>query len=221
MAVAPPPPRAAILRSPPRERWEIPAGWEVKTLGDVVRQLRDNENPLKMPDSMFSHFSIPAYDDGQMPKLELGENIKSVKMRVEPGSVLLSKLNPEIETVWLPDVAPDEPAICSTEFLVLEALPPFQRSYVYSLARSTSFRSQLESLITGTSKSHQRARADAVLALQAIVPPVPMIRAFDSQSAALLNRTLVCRREVATLASLRDALLPKLVAGGLRVGGLL
>jgi type I restriction enzyme S subunit len=54
----------------------------------------------------FLHFSIPAFDEGQWPKLELGEDIKSQKSRVPPGVVLLSKLNPEIERVWLVDVKP-------------------------------------------------------------------------------------------------------------------
>ena len=52
------------------ELGEIPAGWEVKALGDGVNQLRDNENPLKSPETIFSHFSIPAYDAGQVPKSE-------------------------------------------------------------------------------------------------------------------------------------------------------
>ena len=203
----------------PSELGDIPEGWEVRPLGDVVKQLRANENPLKTPETMFSHFSIPAYDDGQMPKQELGESIKSVKTRVEPGTVLLSKLNPEIERVWLPDVAPDEPAICSTEFLVLEPRPPFHPSYVYCLARSPSFRRQLESLVTGTSKSHQRSRANAVLVLQTIIPPAPVIREFDRQASPALNRTIRYRRDMANLATQRDALIPRLVSGELRAGG--
>ena len=201
----------------PSELGDIPEGWEVGTLGDVVEQLRDNENPLKTPETTFSHFSIPAYDEGQMPKQELGESIKSVKTLVEPGTVLLSKLNPEIERVWLPDVAPGEPAICSTEFLVLQARPPFLRGYVYCLARSAYFRRQLESLVTGTSKSHQRARANAALALQTIIPEAPVIREFDRQASPALNRTIRYRRDMAALTSLRDTLLPRLVAGELRV----
>ena len=203
----------------PAELGDIPEGWEVGTVGHVVNQLRANENPLKAPETMFSHFSIPAYDDGQMPKQELGENIKSVKTRVEPGTVLLSKLNPEIERVWLSDVAPDEPAICSTEFLVLEPRPPFHPSYVYCLARSPSFRRQLESLVTGTSKSHQRARVNAVLVLQTIIPPAPVIREFDRQASPALNRTIRYRRDMANLATQRDALIPRLVSGELRAGG--
>ena len=199
------------------ELGEIPEGWEVGCFGDIVEQIRDQENPFAFPDTLFRHFSIPAFDKDQWPQIERGENIKSQKSRVPPGAILLSKLNPEIERVWFADVAFDERAICSTEFLVLQGRLPFQRSYVYCLARSPLFRQQVESLVTGTSKSHQRAQAGAVLALEATIPSAPVIRAFDRQALALLDRSVGCRRETTRLAALRDALLPKLISGEMRV----
>lgn len=83
------------------ELGKIPEGWKVKLFEDIVNRLGDNVNPLTCPNTVFSHFSIPAYDQGQAQKQELGEDIKSTKTRVPPGTVLLSKLNPEIERVWL------------------------------------------------------------------------------------------------------------------------
>ena len=199
------------------ELGEIPEGWEVGCFSDIIEQIRDKENPFASPDTIFRHFSIPAFDQDQWPQIESGENIKSQKSCVPSGVILLSKLNPEIERVWFVDVEPDERAICSTEFLVLQARPPFQRSYVYCLARSPLFRQQVESLVTGTSKSHQRAQAGAILALEVIIPSAPVVRAFDQQASALLDRSVGCRRETTSLAALRDTLLPKLVSGKIRV----
>ncbi len=115
---------------------EIPDGWKVGRFADVAEQLRDQENPLASPDVLFRHFSIPAFDEGQWPKTELGKNIKSLKSRVIPGVILLSKLNPEIERVWLVDVEAADRAVCSTEFLVIRPRFPYGRSYLYCLARS-------------------------------------------------------------------------------------
>ena len=200
------------------ELGEIPEGWKCGTFGDVVEQLRETETPLESPDVVFHHFSIPAYDEGQWPIQEAGESIKSLKSRVPAGAVLLSKLNPEIERVWLVDVQPEARAICSTEFLVLVPRPPHGRSYVYCLARSPSFRQELEGLVTGTSKSHQRAQASAILALRVVRPPDPLLKRFEQAAEPILARTLECRRESRTLAALRDALLPKLISGAIRVG---
>jgi type I restriction enzyme S subunit len=117
------------------------------------------------------------------------------------------------------DVRPGERAVCSTEFLVLRPMPPFTRSYVYCLARSPLFRQQIEGLVTGTSKSHQRAQVDSILNLPIVMFPSPLVAAFERCAANLLARTLDCRREARTLAALRDALLPKLISGELRVKG--
>jgi type I restriction enzyme S subunit len=199
------------------ELGEIPEGWKVGCFGDVVEQVLDQENPLSSPEALFSHYSIPAFDAGQWPKAEPGESIKSLKSRVPRGVILLSKLNPEIERVWLVDVHAGERAVCSTEFLVLRSRAPSTRSYAYCLARSPLFRQQIEALVTGTSKSHQRAHADTVLGLRAILPPSPFIEVFDKCASSLLGRTLGGRRGSRTLATLRDTLLPKLVCGELRV----
>ena len=199
------------------ELGEIPKRWKIGRFGHVVEQLRDQVNPLASPDALFHHFSIPAFDTGQSPKPDYGESIKSLKSRVPVGVVLLSKLNPEIERVWMVDVRPGERAVCSTEFLVLRALPPFTRSYVYCLARSLLFRQQIEGLVTGTSKSHQRAQVESILNLAVVVPPSPVVEAFDHYAEGLLARTLECRRESHTLATLRDTLLPRLISGELRL----
>src|SRR5204863_307753 len=84
----------------------------------------------------------------------------------------------ELARVWMVDVRPGEHAVCSTEFLVLRALGLFTRSYVYCLARSPLFRRQIEGLVTGTSKSHQRAQVDSILNLASIVPPSSIVAMF-------------------------------------------
>ena len=203
----------------PSELGDIPAGWEADELGKIVEQHRHSENPFDSADTLFDHYSIPAYDVAQTPRKELGESIKSAKLRVLPGTILLSRLNPEIERVWLTDVVPGDRAVCSTEFMVLESRQSIGHSYTYCLTRSPSFRRQIESLVTGTSKSHQRARADAVLSLPVLIPPAPLVHGFGEQVSQALTRTLHCRKAMNTLDTLRDALLPKLLSGELRVRG--
>jgi type I restriction enzyme S subunit len=199
------------------ELGEIPDGWEVGTFGDIVALLRDQVNPLDWPNTRFRHFSIPAFDDGQRPKDGVGSDIKSQKSRVAPGAVLLSKLNPEIERVWLVDVRAGDQAVCSTEFLVLAARRPYGPSYAYCLARSPRFRTALEGLVTGTSKSHQRVHADSALRQAVLRPPESISVPFERLVAPLLARALECRQESRTLAALRDTLLPKLISGELRL----
>lgn len=201
----------------PSELGDIPTGWQAGELGDVAEQIRDNMNPLDQPDVLYQHYSIPAYDTSKGPVETLGRNIRSAKSRVESGSVLLSKLNPEIARVWLVDVEQEDRAICSTEFMVLVPREPFDRYYIYSLAQSIPFRCQIESLVTGTSKSHQRAPAAAILTLPLVRPPASVVAAFGQLVAESMATTLQCQKEANVLSTLRDTLLPKLLSGKLRI----
>jgi type I restriction enzyme, S subunit len=196
---------------------EIPEGWKVGCFGDIAAEVREGESPMASPDVMFHHYSIPAFDQGRSSALELGATIKSNKWVVPPGVVLVSKLNPEIDRVWLVDVAPGDRAVCSTEFLVLESRAPFERTYLYCQARSTPFRRELQGMVTGTSKSHQRVRPASLMAIPVLLPPEPVLDAFARCSASWLESTLERQSEAYNLALLRDALLPKLISGELRV----
>ncbi len=199
------------------ELGEIPEGWQVASFGGLVKCVRDSENPQEAPDAVFCHFGIPAFDESRWPRMELGAEIKSQKCRVPPGVVLLSKLNPRIERAWLVDVQPGERSVCSTEFVVLSSRPPFGRFYIYCSVRSSSFRKELKGLATGTSKSHQRAQPNAILRLPVVRPPDSLAESFERLVGSLLERALSCRRASRSLADLRDALLPRLVTGALRV----
>lgn len=201
----------------PAELGEIPEGWQVRQFNNIAQSLTKKDNPLKSPDSIFYHYSIPAYDKNIQPKIELGQNIKSIKIRVKENTVLISRINPENNRVWLVDMKPDERAICSTEFLVLEPKPSFSRNYIYCLALTAKFHEQIKSLVTGTSKSHQRAPASAIMCLETIIPTPAILRLFELYTSDMLKQILVNRRQIKTLAELRDTLLPKLISGEIRV----
>jgi len=50
-----------------------------------------------------------------------------------------------------------------------------------------------------------------------VLPPPPLLESFDSMTEALGERVNACSEESRTLAALRDALLPRLISGQLRV----
>jgi len=199
------------------ELGEIPDGWEVKTIGDLVTLNREGVNPSDYPDEVFDHFSIPAFDEGQMPKAEAGAAIKSNKHLVSAESVLLSKLNPRIPRVWLPSTHADVRSICSTEFLVASPNSNCTRAFLYCLFSSQSFLNEFATLVTGTSGSHQRVKPPALMELSVVAPPSTVVEQFTATVLALLKRIEKAREESRTLSDLRDTLLPKLISGDLRV----
>ena len=196
------------------ELGEIPEGWVVQPLEYIAQELTKKENPALSPDTIYHHYSLPAYKV-ESPAIEAGDKIRSTKTTVQPGVVLVSRIEPENNRVWLVDIQPTDRAICSTEFLVLKPKNPFSREYIYCLTRSAPFRKEIQSLTTGT--SHQRAQRTTVMKIPTIAPNNIILRAFETNTSSLLGKLLANRRESSILAQMRDALLPKLLAGEIRV----
>jgi type I restriction enzyme S subunit len=190
---------------------------DVVRLETVADLSRTSVDPAAAPDALFEHFSIPAFDEGRMPKLEHGREIRSAKLVVAPDAVLLSKLNPRIPRVWLSDLSGAARPVCSTEFLVALPKPPFSRPLLYALLRSAPFADAFAGLVTGTSGSHQRAKAADALALPVLVPRERDFAELTTTMGSLLERSVIAVRESRILAELRDTLLPKLISGELRV----
>ncbi len=199
------------------ELGEIPVGWRAGKVGDLAILNRDGLNPVEFPGETFDHFSIPAFDEGHKPKVETAEAIKSTKLLVPSGAVLLSKLNPRIPRVWLPNLRSSHRTICSTEFLVILPQQGFSREFVFCLLSSDAFASVFATLVTGTSGSHQRVNPEGLLAMDTVIPPGSVRRQFTSTVGPMLERVNRALDESSMLAALRAALLPKLVSGELRV----
>ena len=187
------------------------------SLGEIVALARETVDPSSEPESVFEHFSIPAYDDGRVPVLERGASIKSGKLVVNEGSVLLSKLNPRIPRVWLPDISCCDRPICSTEFLVVMPNSRSSREFLYLLFCSPRFVDEFAGRVAGTSGSHQRVKAQDALSIEVQLPDNAELAELTALLRPLFDRVDANRRESRTLAELRDALLPKLISGELRV----
>lgn len=186
------------------------------TFGEIATLVKRSVNPSAQPKALFLHYSLPAFDAGQMPIAEAGEAIKSNKTSVPSGSVLVSKLNPHIPRVWfVGDVG--ENAVCSTEFLVWVPKPGIGSAFVYFVAKSPDFNAAMRQLVTGTSNSHQRVRPEQLAQVQAAVASELSISRFDAVAAPLIKRIEYNRQQGAILAGLRDALLSRLISGQLRV----
>ena len=199
------------------ELGEIPKEWRVVSVDDLVSLSRDSVNPLDYPAERFYHFSIPAFDDGRVPKTELGTDIKSNKFIVTPDSVLLSKLNPRIPRIWLPKTDGQMRSVCSTEFLVASPKIGISREYLFSLFTSQTFDSIFATLVTGTSGSHQRVKAEGLLGMQVNIPPEKLITAYTKIVKPFFDQVNKNIYQSRTLAVMRDVLLPKLLSGEIRV----
>lgn len=184
-------------------------------LSELAQVARVPVDPQALGELTVDHFSIPAFDAQRLPESCLASTIKSGKFAVEGRSVLVSRLNPSTSRVWLADPVAQQ-AMCSTEFLVLRPLDDQPMATVWLAAISERFSEGAARRATGTSFSHQRIKPDDALSIE--VPDTRLVdKSLLAKADALLERALRARRESAVAESLRDALLPELLSGRIRV----
>lgn len=199
------------------ELGSIPFGWRSKRAGELMELSRESINPLRNPNELFAHYSLPAFDEGKRPKIERGRAIRSNKTIVPFGSILLSKLNPHIPRVWLPNLNMQVNCVCSTEFLVFKPRTGFSVEYLFCQFTEQGFTQKYGGLTTGTSNSHQRVKAEYLLEEKLIAPDSAVVKAFTSLTYPLFEKINNNIETQQTLAELRDTLLPRLISGKLRV----
>ncbi|HPT48537.1 MAG TPA: restriction endonuclease subunit S [Candidatus Rifleibacterium sp.] len=68
--------------------------WIECSVSDFADHAKENVIPQNHADTLFSHYSIPAFDNERRPTFEPGREILSNKFKVLPYSILVSKLNP-------------------------------------------------------------------------------------------------------------------------------
>ena len=95
---------------------------------------------------------------------------------------------------------------------------PANRSLLFALFRDQSFRALLKSMVTGTSKSHQRVPPKALKTQEVLVGSPRVFTVFGDVVGSILAGILSNRAEASTLTALRDALLPKLISSEIRIG---
>lgn len=194
----------------------IPDGWSLISLGDVAVISNKSFNPLKQPETMLEHYSIPAFDETRCPVFELSTAIKSNKFVVDEDCFMISKLNPTTKRVWRPYCI-TENAVCSTEFIVYKAKKRELTDFLYSLIDSASFSDFMCSHVTGSTGSRQRTTPSDTLQYQFYMPTTDEIADFSASVAPMYATIRINALENARLKELRDSLLPRLMSGDIDV----
>jgi type I restriction enzyme S subunit len=200
------------------ELGEIPEGWGVATLPELIEV--NPSRPLRKGQI------APYLDMANMPTRghapdEVIERPFGSGMRFINGDTLVARITPCLEngkTAFVDFLQQGQVGWGSTEYIVLRPKPPLPEPFAYCLARSDGFREFAIQSMTGTS-GRQRVQADSLAHFRLARVPQLVAEAFGRAIKPLFVRSSAAMRESRTLAQLRDALLPKLISGELRVKG--
>ena len=153
-----------------------------KKLKEINEYVSKSISPMAMPEQKFEMYSVPIYDTGH-PEYLFGSEIASNKLQVQKNDVLLCKINPRINRVWVVADESEYPCIASSEWIVIrnsEYNPEFLPWYF----RSSKFQQLMVSEVTGIGGSLTRAQPKAIAEY-----PVPIVeRTEQDKIVNVLNK---------------------------------
>ncbi len=194
------------------ELGEIPEGWSVGTLGDIAESSGMGVDP-KSVDRDTPYIGLEHMPRHSVALTDWGSagSVSSSKSGLSKGDVLFGKLRPYFHKVGIAPVN----GVCSTDIVVLTARMPRLSAFVLACVSSPEFVSYKNQTSTGTKmprtswRSMSRYEACGLRSQFSRPFSASRVRCWSASSRAPTNP--------APSVPSRDALLPKLISGEMRV----
>jgi len=192
----------------------IPEGWEVGKLGQIAINRKKGVHPIhtdpQTPYIGLDH--IPRRSIALSEWSNAGE-VGSNKSRFYKGDILFGKLRPYFHKVGVAVID----GICSTDILVIAPMDETCYGLVLGYVSSDEFVAYTTAASTGTKMPRTNWRD--MSSFQVVIPTADVLKRYNQIVIFLINRIEANIFESQILAALRDALLPRLMSGELRVRG--
>lgn len=196
---------------------DLPESWAVASFGELNEFTSSTVNPERRPNETFDLYSVPSFPSGSPERLK-GSAIGSTKQTVKPSDVLVCKINPRINRVWVVGRKELNEQIASSEWIGFrsQAVAPQYARHYFSSPR---FRELIESDVAGVGGSLTRAQPKKVVAYAVPVAPLAEQARIANHLDTLLARINACNDRLNTIPTIlkrfRQAVLDAATSGAL------
>jgi len=195
----------------------VPESWPIRSIDEILEL-----NPIR---NLQKERVAPYVEMANLPRAQARitdweSRAFSSGIKFQNGDVLVARITPCLEhgkTAYVDFLDDNQIAWGSTEYIVLRSKEPLPLEYAYFLARSDDFRAHAITNMTGSS-GRQRVPASSLAGFLVVCPPAVIARRFGSFATSAFVQMKSNDNQTRTLVALREALLPKLMSGELRVG---
>lgn len=205
---------------------EVPEGWRVGTLGDLIDTVKGRSyksEELVPSETALVTLKSFARGGGYRPDgLKAYSGTYKPEQVVKPGELVVSctDVTQAAEVIGRPAIVRAsrefKTLVASLDTLIIRPRDgAVTRAFLYFLGGTDAFVAHTYAHTTGTTVLHLAKQA--VPSFQFPLPPVELVRQFDGLASPVLERLQGLADESEVLAALRDALLPKLISGELRI----
>lgn len=190
----------------------IPEGWRVGTLGDVAEHVRRGIQPNEIqPGTPYIALEHMPKRCIALSEWGVADGVESNKFEFKHGEILFGKLRPYFRKVG---VAPVD-GVCSTDIIVVK--PRHEKWFGFVLGHVSSVEFVEYTTMVSTGTKMPRTSWWDMARYKVPLPPDHIAAAFTQLIRPGINRIIKGIHESRALAALRDALLPKLISGEIRV----
>ncbi len=191
---------------------KIPKGWGMAKLGDVTENIRNAADPEHIaPDTPYIGLEHMPKRNIALAEWGKAEDVVSNKFLFKKGCILFGKLRPYFHKVGVTAID----GCCSTDILVVSPKKTswFGLSLLY--LSSDDFISYADSTSSGTKMP--RTNWSDMARYKIMFPGEQIVENFNTIVAPMVQTIQSNILQARTLAAIRDALLPKLLSGEIRV----
>ena len=193
---------------------EAKEDWEDGCLGDIATNIRINADTQSIQDNeIYIGLEHIERRNIALSNHGYGSDVASNKSRFMKTDVLFGKLRPYFHKVCM---APFN-GVCSTDILVLRAKQPAFKSFILF----AFFQDDVVAFANLTSGGTRMPRADwkTLSEYPIAIPPMEKVLEFEALANPSISKIFDNLKQIQTLQTLRDTLLPKLISGEVRLKG--
>ena len=191
---------------------KIPEGWEVGTLGEIAENVRQSIKASEIDsDEFYIGLEHMPRRSIALSEWQTADELGSNKYRFSKGEILFGKLRPYFHKVG---VAPIE-GVCSTDILVVQPIDSEWFGIVLGLVSSDEFIAYTNAYSAGTRMP--RTNWKDMSRYEIALPPIEVSQKYTEFIRPFIERIIENIHQSRTLSQIRDALLPKLLSGEIRV----
>ena len=193
---------------------EAKEDWEDGCLGDIATNIRINADTQSIQDNeIYIGLEHIERRNIALSNHGYGSDVASNKSRFIKTDVLFGKLRPYFHKVCM---APFD-GVCSTDILVLRAKQPAFKSFILF----AFFQDDVVAFANLTSGGTRMPRADwkTLSEYPIAIPPMEKVLEFEALANPSISKIFDNLKQIQTLQTLRDTLLPKLISGEVRLKG--
>ena len=165
----------------------IPKNWIEIPLNEIRINTSRSIIPNKTKNRLFELYSVPSWNINK-PEIIKGEEIRSNKQIVDKKTVLLCKINPKINRVWIVGNHSPYTKIASTEWIPFFKLEGVSPNYLCYFLKNENFRNFLSLNVSGVGGSLTRIKPDVLNHYLIVIPPLNEQKRIVSKIESIFGR---------------------------------